>query len=124
MSSLTDAKEFNAIYPGSRVKGSGRLAEQDVYLVEAILPGGTLETFYYDKQTGLLIRKETTYQDPKKKGATISTTLLFENHVEMDGRKIATHLKQISPHFVISIKTSEVNYDVPVNAAKFKMPSK
>lgn len=124
MDTLADVREFNKIYPISKLKGRGKLENLGVYVVEANLSDGRTETFYFDTTTGLLVRRDIKSADPKKKGETILTILIIDEYAEMDGTKRVVAWRQVSPTVTISFKITEASLNSPIDDVRFKMPDK
>jgi hypothetical protein len=124
LAAFTNVNEFREIFPTAAVKSSGKLDGRDVYVIEAVIPAeNRTETFYFEVETGLLIRRDTVYSGPKSKGKTV-VTFLIESYGEVDGRKVVTRWKQISPSLILSVVISETKHDVPIDETKFKKPAK
>jgi hypothetical protein len=122
LSSLSEVAEFIKTFPGAQVKGKGKLGELDVYVVETTLSDGRVETFYFEAHSGAIVRRDSQYDDPKKKGAKLTSRMVFGDFIEVAGRKVATSWKQITPSVIISAKISDTKFDVPVEDTKFAVP--
>jgi hypothetical protein len=67
ISLLSDVTEFTQTFPGAQVNGKGKLGDLDVYVLNTTLSNGRVETFYFDAHTGLLVKRDSVYDDPNKK---------------------------------------------------------
>jgi len=124
LGALTNGSEFREVFPEAQIKGKGKLGEREVYIIEANTSDERLYTFYFDTQTGLVLRRDSRYEDPDKKGSTISTKVTYDDYVDVDGRKVATTWKQVSPSVILTVKISDTKYGVPIDDAIFGMPRK
>jgi hypothetical protein len=121
---LNSFRDFAELYPTIQPKGKGRLGEREVYVLEATDPTGRLETFYFDAQTNLIVRHDSRFDNPNKKGTTISFRTIIGDFIEVGGRKIATAWTQMTPSSVITVKISDTQFDVALDETKFRMPPK
>ena len=124
MDALADVREFNKIYPISKLKGRGKLGDLGVYIVEGNLSDGRTETFYFDITTRLLVRKDIKSADPKKKGETVITIQVFDEYADIGGTKKVVAWRQMSPTSTISFKVTDAALNSPIDDVKFKMPDK
>lgn len=122
--SLADLKGSREMYPVSKIRGRGKIGERQVYVIEASPSGGPPQTLYFDAETGLLARWDTTYEDPDKKGVAVPLKNFYDEYVEVGGKKIPTSLRQIAPTFTTTMKISAHRYDIPIDDTRFRMPSK
>ncbi len=76
---------LDKLYPKIEVKAAEKLGEKDVYVVVATPEGLAPETFYFDKQTGLLLRADGVIVSPEGKMPYQS---FYEDVREVDGVKI------------------------------------
>lgn len=114
------ALKLKQLFPTMTVKGKEKVGEREAYLIEAKPAEGSMEKWYFDTQTGLLIRQDAERESPQGK---VPTETYLEDYREVDGIKIP-HITRVSnPMFVISIKTEEVKHNVPVEDAKFAKPT-
>jgi hypothetical protein len=106
-------------YSKMEVKAVEKLGEKDVYVVVATPAGLAPETFYFDRQTGMLLRSDGTIVSPEGK---MPSQTYYEDFREVDGVKMPFKTRTILPQFeLISIMT-EVKHNVPVEDAKFAKP--
>lgn len=94
------AEDFHGLYPSMRLKGREKVGGSDTYVVEATPAEGSPVTFYFDVQTGLLLRKDRTY---------------FEDYREVDGVKLPFKIRD---DFSL-ITLTEVKHNLPVDDARF-----
>jgi hypothetical protein len=108
-------------YSKMEVKAADKLGERDVYVVVATpsLTGLSPETFYFDKQTGLLLRTDGTIVSPEGK---MSYQTFYEDVREIDGVKLPFKTRTVTPQFEIINVVTEVKHNAPIEDAKFARP--
>jgi len=112
--------KLKQLYPKMVVKGKDKVGEKDAYVVEATPAESSTETWYFDAQTGLLIRQDAERESPQGKQAVQS---FLEDYRDVDGFKVPFTIRQVTPQFPTTIKIEDVKTTVPVDDAKFKKPA-
>ena len=112
--------KLKQLYPKIVVKGKDKVGDKDVYVVEATPTESSTETWYFDAQSGLLLRLDAEREGPQGKQA-IQTFL--EDYKDIDGVKLPVSVRQVTPQFTITIKIEDVKSNVPIDDAKFKKPA-
>jgi carboxyl-terminal processing protease len=93
--------DLRRLYPKMILKGTERVGDAEAYVVEATPARGLFPTkFYFDTQTGLLLRQDAVY---------------FEDYREVDGVRVAFRIR--SP--LVTIKLKDVKHNVPLDDATF-----
>ncbi|MEK6321482.1 MAG: hypothetical protein AABN33_07345 [Acidobacteriota bacterium] len=108
------------LYPKIVVKGKDKVGDKDVYVVEATPAESSAETWYFDTQSGLLLRQDSERESPQGKQAVQS---FLEDYKDVDGVKLPFSIRQVTPQFTITIKIEDVKSNVPIDDAKFKKPA-
>lgn len=108
------------LYPKIEIKGKAKVGERDAYLLEAPGPAGSPDKFYFDAQSGLLLKTEGERDSPQGK-AMLETFL--EDYKEIDGVKLSFTIRINNPAISFTIKLSEVKHNVPVDDSKFVKPA-
>jgi zinc protease len=112
--------KIKQLYPKIVVKGKDKVGEKEVYVVEATPAESSVETWYFDTQTGLILREDSEREGPQGKQSIQSFP---EDYREVDGVKIPFKLRQVTSAFTIDIKIDEVKHNVPIDDAKFNKPA-
>jgi zinc protease len=112
--------KFKQLYPKSVVKGTGKVGLRDAYIVEATPTEGGPETFYFDAETGLLLRRDFVLESAQ---GTFPTESYLEDYKKVDGIMIPHTVRQTTPVTSFIIKITEVTHNVPIDDAKFVKPS-
>jgi hypothetical protein len=106
----------------TRLKVIGQVKEgfRQVYLVQATPPGGgTAESFYFDVDTGLLVRRD--LMRPTAKGP-VRAEVYFSDWRALDGVKIPFRMTQSMAAMKFVTTIEEVKHNVPVDDAIFRRP--
>lgn len=112
--------KLKQLYPKIVVKGTDKVGDKEVYVLEATPVESSTETWYFDTQTGLILREDAERESPQGKQAI---QVFYEDYKEVDGVKIAFSIRQVSPAFTLMIKMEEIKHNVPVDDAKFNKPA-
>jgi hypothetical protein len=89
-------------------------------VIEATPAEGSLEKFYFDANTNLLVRHDSEVESPQGK---LLMEAYPENYKAVDGVQIPHTIKQVNPAMTIVIKFTEVKNNVEIDDAKFNKPS-
>jgi len=113
------ALKFRELYAKLAVKGADKIANRDVWVVEASPASGSPRLFSFDAESGLLVHSVL-------ERATPSGPAKIETYVsdfkEVDGLKIPFTIRQVTPQFTSVITLSEVKHNVPIDDSQFKKP--
>lgn len=104
-----------------KVSGKDKIGEREVYVVEAQLAPDTIEKWFFDTQTGLLLRDQ-----------LLTDTIIFwvpeqvdyDDYRDVDGVKMPFTIRQsyVDPWVGWTQKYTEIKTNVPVDESKFNMP--
>lgn len=112
--------KIKQLYPKLAVKGKDKVGDKEVYVVEATPADGSAEIWYFDAQSGLMLRQDVERESPQGKQAIQS---FMDNYKEVDGVKLPFSLRQVTPQFTIDIKIDEIKHNVSIDDAKFTKPA-
>jgi hypothetical protein len=107
-------------YTKLEVKGKEKVGAYETYLIEATPQEGSPEKFYFDVNTGLLVRQDGEAEGPQ--GKMLMETYMDDYKV-VDGVKIPHTLKQVNPAMTMVIKFAEIKSNVEIDEAKFGKPA-
>lgn len=107
------------LYPKMELKGVEKLFGKDVYVIVATPTGLSPETFYFDNQTGLLLRQDSAYISPE---GTFNLQTTYEDYRDVDGVKIAFKVSAKNPQFEIITIISEVKFGLKIDENLFAKP--
>src|SRR5262245_6327283 len=123
------AKNFGAIIQqGSdwrkRVKEAKTIAEEKVegklaYKIQVTTPQGETQIEFYDKESGLLVREETTVRSPQGEVRTITS---YSDYRKVGGMVVpfTTRVVEGSAEVIITVEQAEYNMGVPQE--RFTLP--
>jgi hypothetical protein len=112
--------KMKQLYPKLTLKGKEKVGDKDAYVIEATPAEGSPEKWYFDAQSGLLVRTDQERESPAGK-LPIETYL--EDYKDVDGTKVPMLVRQTNPAISFTIKLEEVKHNVPVDDAKFNKPA-
>ena len=110
------------LYPKMAVEGRAKVGSGEAYVVNAALADGGSEKFYFDAQSGLLVRDDLPVEISDE-GKTTQQSV-FEDYKDVDGVKLPFTIRRLRPDGDSIIKFSEIKNNVPVDDNKFEKPPK
>ena len=121
---LVDADFYREIklpelYGRMKLLGKTKAGFREVYMVEATPRGGTPENFYFDIESGLLVRRD--LSRPTSRGL-VRAEIYFSDWREIDGVKIPFKMTQVMPTRRFVTTFEDVKQNVPVDDAMFARP--
>lgn len=102
------------------VKGKEKVGAGEAYVIEATPAEGGPEKMYFDVTSGLLVRQDAERDTEQGK---MAVEVYFDDYKDVDGVKVPHILKQVTPMFSMTIKTTEVKQNVSIDDAKFNKPA-
>lgn len=119
-SDLHGALNLKQQYSKMEVKGKAKVGSYETYVIEATTAEGGLEKFYFDINTGLLVRHDLEAEGPQGKALTEN---YFDDYKAVDGVKIPHTIRFVNPEISWVTKIIEVKNNVEIDDAKFNKPS-
>ncbi|MEO8076458.1 MAG: hypothetical protein ABI818_09040 [Acidobacteriota bacterium] len=122
--------EFDSVFVDYREKGNrielvGKeaLAGKPVFHLKVTKKGGPAQDYYLDAETGLETQIATTTVD--QRGTPVKSVTEFSDYRDVDGRMVPFGIRQrVNGTVMASTALNQVEFNVPVDDAVFKMPSK
>jgi outer membrane lipoprotein-sorting protein len=111
---------LKVLYPKITVKGKDKVGEKEVIVLEATPAEGSVEQWYFDVATGLMVRRDFELDSPLGKTPIQS---FVDSYMEVDGLKIPSATRQVRPDMTFNVKVTEVKHNVPIDDAKFVKPA-
>ena len=109
--------KLKEIFPTMRLVTKTQVGEKDAYVIEATpVDGSGAVKFYFDEQTGLLVRK---YSESKLTLGQFPTQTDYEDYRVVDGVKLPFMIRWSIPGRTWGRKISEVKQNVTVDDAEF-----
>lgn len=103
------------IYPKAVVTGVEKVGNAEVYVVKATDDA----TYYFDKQTGLLLRSDRNLTSPQGK---IKSVTMFEDFRIVDGIKQPFVFRQNTVGMELVLSASEIKHNVEIADERFSKP--
>jgi zinc protease len=107
------------LYTKMEVKGKQKVGDRETYVVEATPAEGAPDKYYFDTQTGLIVRMDQVLESPL---GQIPFESILEDYRDVDGVKTPFVVRRNSSVINLTIKLDEVKHNVPVEDAKFAKP--
>lgn len=117
---LHSALNFKKNYSKMVVKGKEKVDSSEAYVVEATPEEGTPEKFYFDVNSGLVVRHDSERDSPQGK---LAAEIYLTDYKEVDGVKIPFLTKFNTPAFAFTIKVTEVTHNTEIDESKFNKPA-
>jgi zinc protease len=105
------------IYPQMKYGGTETLGGHPTYVTEAKRSDGSTEEFYFDAQTGLLVRHDV----PAPDSGGIRQ-IVFSDYRTVDGIQYPFKVQISDPDSEMVIEYTEIRHNVPVDESKFVKP--
>src|SRR5262249_9258145 len=106
------------IYPKMALLGQAPVRDHTAYCIEATPTEGSHEKWFFDLQTGLLVRRE--FISESAVNGKVPVEIDFEDYREVDGVKLPFTVRM--PLSKYTFKVSEVRHNLPIEESKFKSP--
>jgi hypothetical protein len=106
-------------YTNLAVKGAAQVEAAAAWLVEGERAPGKTMRFYFDAQSGLLLR--TNFEVDTPAGPSM-VDVYVSDYREVDGVMTPFTIRRVTPQFSTIIKYKDVKHNVPVDDARFAKP--
>jgi thiol-disulfide isomerase/thioredoxin len=107
------------LYATTKLLGKTKSGFRELYVVQAVPRGGGAEYFYFDVETGLLFRRDTTRQTS---AGMVRAEIHYGDWREVDGIRLPFNITQTMPRMNLEFTVDEVKHNVPLEEAVFRRP--
>jgi FimV-like protein len=107
---------LRANYAEVRLLGRVKIGFRTSYLVEAKPASGDVDKFYFEVESGMLIRWDGVRSNWRERGVV---EVYYDDWREVDGIKIPFQVTRSSPHFTIAFTVDEVKLNVAIDDSIF-----
>ena len=109
-------------FPALLFNGTTKINEREAYVLRTTKPDGTIERYYFDTQSGLLVRQQRLTPTVL---VPIPEQIDYEDYREVDGVKLpfTIRISEIDTYYSSTRKLAEIKTNVPVEDAQFRMPA-
>lgn len=111
------------LYPKMTLKGKEKTEDGEAYLIEATPANGDPIVMYFDTESGLLVREDSTSTTPEGK-TTVET--YYDDYRDVNGFKTPFTVSSVYPNPAINsiIRFTEVKHNAAIPDTSFQMPRK
>jgi zinc protease len=102
------------------VGGTTKVGDRQTYVMEATPSEGHAEKFYFDTETGLLLKRDFKLDTPE---GVITFETFYDDYRDVDGIKIPFTLRRVGPDSVLILKFTEIKQNVELDDARFAKPT-
>ena len=114
-STFYQAIKLRELYPKIELKGGMKLGPRETLVLEAPR-GGNPKRWYFDVETGLLLRS-----DERNASGTVIRSEEFDNYKSIDGVKVPFTIRMLE-EALITITLTEVRQNVSIEDSVFSKP--
>jgi hypothetical protein len=109
-------------FPALVFNGMTKINERDAYVLRATKPDGTIERYYFDVQSGLLVRQQKLTPTVL---VPIPEQIDYEDYRDVGGVKLpfTIRISEIDTYYSSTRRFTEIKSNVPVDDAQFQMPA-
>jgi hypothetical protein len=111
--------KMKQLYPKLTVRGREKVGTSDAWVVDAVPAEGAPVVFYFDVESGLPVRMDSTRDSPQ---GQIAVQAFLDDYRVVDGIKVAHVLRQVTPMFTMTMRLTEVKHNVTLDDKMFKKP--
>lgn len=110
---------LDKLFPKMELKGTEKVDGRNAYVIVATADGLPAETWYFDAESGLMLRSDMTASAPE---GSQPMTAFYDDYRNVDGIKMPFKIRTRTPSFEIILVSTEVKHNVPIEDSKFVRP--
>jgi hypothetical protein len=109
-------------FPTLVFNGTTKINERDAYVLRATQPDGTIERYYFDTESGLLVRQQKLTPTVL---VPIPEQIDYEDYRDVGGVKLpfTIRISEIDTYYSSTRKFTEIKSNLPVDDVQFRMPA-
>lgn len=111
--------KLKSLFPTITIKGRELVGGRDAYILDALPAEGKPVRFFFDVESGLMLRSIVSRLTPQ---GPLDVDVTFEDYRVVDGIKRPFTIRQATSMFTAVIQLSEIKHNVPIDDATFKKP--
>lgn len=111
---------LRALFAEVRVVEKTMEEDHPVWVLQATPADGSPEQFYFDVDTGLLLRHDSLQATPD---GDVPIEHRYSKYVSVDGVQVPTLLRHRDPVLEWQVKFTDIRHNVPIDQAKFAKPA-
>ncbi len=110
---------LRALFADVRVVEKTMEEDRPVWVLRATPAHGPAEQFYFDADTGLLLRHDSTQSIPD---GDLPIEHRYSNYIAVDGVEVPSLLRHRDSSLEWQVKFTEIRHNVPIDPSKFVKP--
>jgi len=110
------------LFPKMALSGKTKVDDRDAFIIEASTPEGATEKWYFDAETGLLVRRD--FERVTIDDGIVLYEMDYDDYKDVDGLKLPSTVRRKTPDYTLTYRFTEIKQNVPVEDAKFNKPEK
>lgn len=110
------------LYPKMEAAGTDQVEGHAVNVIEATPAGGAAEKFYFDAESGLLVKRD--FERVTLEDGIVQYEMLLRDYRDVDGLKLPFTIEQRSPDNTMIFKFAEIKNNVALADTAFAKPEK
>jgi len=107
------------LFPKIELIGPDKVGDRPVWVVTGTAEGLPPETWYFDKETGLMLKSEVVAISPQ---GNTPITVGYEDYRKVDGVMVPFRIRQQTSQFELVLNTSEMKFGANIDQELFKKP--
>lgn len=111
--------KMKELYTKLTVRGREKVGTSDAWVVDAVPAEGAPVIFYFDVESGLPVRMDSTRDTPQ---GQIAVQSYLDDYRVIEGVKVAHVLRQVTSMFTMTMRLTEVKHNVTLDDKMFKKP--
>ena len=111
---------LRSLFAQVRVVEKTAEGDRPAWVLQATPEEGQPELFFFDAQSGLLVRHDSTQTTPD---GDVPIEHRYLNYIGVDGVQVPTLLRHRDPGIEWQVKFSEIRHNVAIDSAKFAKPA-
>ncbi len=110
---------MKTMYPKMTVRGREKVGTMDTIVIDAVPVDGAPAAFFFDVDTGLIVRHDATRESPQ---GPVQVQVFFDDFRVVDGIKMPFVMRQVTSMFSMVIRIAEIKHNVTLDDQMFKKP--
>jgi len=110
------------LFPKMALSGKTKVDDRDAYIIEATSPDGATEKWYFDAESGLLVRRD--FERVTIDDGIVLYEMDYDDYKDVDGLKLPHTVYRKTPDYTLTYRFTEIKQNVPVEDTKFNKPEK
>jgi len=110
------------LFPKMALSGKTKVDDRDAYIIEATSPDGATEKWYFDAESGLLVRRD--FERVTIDDGIVLYEMDYDDYKDVDGLKLPHTVYRKTPDYTLTYRFTEIKQNVPVEDGKFNKPEK